>query len=194
MERRRADVEETRRRITEATLALHSEKGIFGTSWRDIAQRADVSVATVYKHFPTLEELVPACGELLVSRTNPPTPDEGPSLFGGARTTAERIERLLRRFFGFYERAERYLEMDARERALPAVMQWEAEMRAVRELLMREALGDLAWGDAPLRAAAAMIDFPVYAAFRRHDLGREEAERVAREMLLAWLPGQRRPG
>jgi AcrR family transcriptional regulator len=67
MNRRRADVEETRRRITEATLALHAEKGIFGTSWRDIARRADVSVATVYKHFPTLEELVPACGELLVA-------------------------------------------------------------------------------------------------------------------------------
>ncbi len=32
MDRRRAAVEETRRRIVEATLALHSEKGMFDTS------------------------------------------------------------------------------------------------------------------------------------------------------------------
>ena len=53
MDKRRAAVEETRQRILEATLALHTEKGIFGTSWQDIAKRADVSVGTVYKHFPS---------------------------------------------------------------------------------------------------------------------------------------------
>ena len=56
MDKRKAALEETRQRILEATLALHSEKGIFGTSWQDIAHRADVSVGTVYKHFPSLEE------------------------------------------------------------------------------------------------------------------------------------------
>jgi AcrR family transcriptional regulator len=64
MEKRKAPVEETRQRIAEATLALHSEKGMFDTSWKDIAERADVSVATVYKHFPSLDELVPACGRV----------------------------------------------------------------------------------------------------------------------------------
>jgi AcrR family transcriptional regulator len=73
MDKRRAAVEETRQRILEATLALHSEKGIFGTSWQDIAKRADVSVGTVYKHFPTLDELVPACGELMYAITRPPS-------------------------------------------------------------------------------------------------------------------------
>ena len=47
MDKRKAAVEETRQRILEATLALHAEKGIFGTSWQDIAKRADVSVATL---------------------------------------------------------------------------------------------------------------------------------------------------
>jgi AcrR family transcriptional regulator len=51
MEKLRAAVADTRGRIVEATLALHSEKGMFDTSWKDIAKRADVSVATVYKHF-----------------------------------------------------------------------------------------------------------------------------------------------
>jgi AcrR family transcriptional regulator len=46
MDKRKAAVEETRQRILEATFALHAEKGIFGTSWQDIAKRADVSVVT----------------------------------------------------------------------------------------------------------------------------------------------------
>jgi AcrR family transcriptional regulator len=71
MEKRKAAVEETRRRIVEAKLALHSEKDMFDTSWKDIAERADVSVATVYKHFPSLDELVPACGALIMAITAP---------------------------------------------------------------------------------------------------------------------------
>lgn len=38
-------------RIVEATLKLHGQKGIFGTTWQEIAQEADVAIGTVYKHF-----------------------------------------------------------------------------------------------------------------------------------------------
>ena len=78
MDKRKAAVQETRQRIVEATLALHAEKGIFGTSWQDIARRADVSVGTVYKHFPSLDELVPACGELMYAITRPPSLEDAP--------------------------------------------------------------------------------------------------------------------
>src|SRR3712207_9294899 len=84
MGKRKTAVEETRQRILEATLALHAEKGIFGTSWQDIAHRADVSVGTVYKHFPSLDELVPACGELMYAITRPPSPEDAPRMFAGA--------------------------------------------------------------------------------------------------------------
>ena len=79
--RRQAAVEETRR-IVEATLALHTEKGMFDTSWREIAERADVSVATVHKHFLSLDELVPACGALIVAITDPPSLEDAPRIFG----------------------------------------------------------------------------------------------------------------
>jgi AcrR family transcriptional regulator len=81
MDKRKAAVAETRRRILEATLALHAEKGIFGTSWQDIAKRADGSVGTVYKHFPSLNELVPACGELAYAITRPSSLDDAPQIF-----------------------------------------------------------------------------------------------------------------
>ena len=83
-------MEETRRRILEATLSLHAEKGILGTSWQDIARRADVSVGTVYKHFPSLDELVPACGELMYAITRPPSLEGAPEIFAGADSLEER--------------------------------------------------------------------------------------------------------
>src|SRR5215213_1851705 len=112
MDKRRAATEQTRRRIPEATLALHSEKGIFGTSWQDIAKRADVSVGTVYKHFPSLDELVPACGELVFAISQPPSLEDAPQIFADAGSLEERLGRLVSEFFGFYERGEPYLEID----------------------------------------------------------------------------------
>lgn len=52
----------------DATAKLHGERGILGTSFQDIAMEADVAVATVYAHFPTLEALLPACGALVMQR------------------------------------------------------------------------------------------------------------------------------
>ena len=118
-----------RQRILEATLALHSEKGIFGTSWQDIAHRADISVGTVYKHFPSLEELVPACGELMYAITRPPSLEDAPQIFAGASSLEERLGRLIEELFAFYERGGPYIETDFQERRLPEVQEWEAYMR-----------------------------------------------------------------
>lgn len=52
---------ETLRRIVDATVQLHEEKGAMATTHADIAARAGVSVPTVYKHFPTRNALLPAC-------------------------------------------------------------------------------------------------------------------------------------
>src|ERR687894_2281222 len=136
MDRRRAAVEETRRRILEATLALHSEKGILGTSWQDIARRADVSVGTVYKHFPSLDELVPACGELMYAITRPPSLEDAPEIFAEALTLEKRVGRLVEELFAFYERGASYIETDFQERRLPEVQEWEAYMQATIEGLV----------------------------------------------------------
>lgn len=191
MDRRRAAVEETRRRIVEATLALHSEKGMFDTSWKDIAERADVSVATVYKHFPSLDELVPACGALIMAITDPPSLEDAPRIFGDAQALEKRLRRLISEMFDFYERGERYMEVGPKERQLPAVQEWEAGMRAVREGLAREALRPVEPDERTVRAVGALLDFPVFKSFRRHGVPREEAEEILNDMLLCWLKGPR---
>jgi AcrR family transcriptional regulator len=192
MGKRRAAVEETRRRIVEAALALHSEKGIFGTSWQDIAGRADVSVATVYKHFPSVDELVPACGELVYAITRPPSLEDAPEIFAGARSLEGRLERLISELFDFYERGAPYIETDFQERQLPAVQEWEAYMRATIEGLTREALRPVGPDERTVRAASALLDFSTFKSFLERDVQKEQAADIMREVLLCWIKGTRR--
>ena len=165
MDKRKAAVEETRRRILQATLALHSEKGIFGTSWQDIARRADVSVGTVYKHFPSLDELVPACGELMYAITRPPSLEDAPEIFAGAGSLEERLGRLISELFDFYERGAAYIETDFQERRLPAVREWEAYMRAIIAGLVGEALASAEPDESTVQTVSALLDFYTFKSF-----------------------------
>src|SRR5205823_12182624 len=64
---------ETRRRIVEATVALHQEVGPARTTVAEIARRAGVQRLTVYNHFPEEAELFAACqGHFLAQH---PLPD-----------------------------------------------------------------------------------------------------------------------
>jgi AcrR family transcriptional regulator len=191
MDRRKVAVEETRRRILEATLALHSEKGIFGTSWQDIARRADVSVGTVYKHFPSLDELVPACGELMYAITRPPSLEDAPEIFAGAHTLEERLGRLVSELFDFYERGAPYIETDFQERQLPVVREWEAYMRATIAGLVREALLPAGPDESTVGAVSALLDFPTFKSFMDRDIPKEQAAKTMNEVLLCWVAGLR---
>lgn len=68
----------TRRRIVEATVALHQDLGPARTTVAEIARRAGVQRLTVYNHFPEESELFAACqGHFLVRH---PFPDFGSAL------------------------------------------------------------------------------------------------------------------
>jgi AcrR family transcriptional regulator len=64
MRKRAAQAQATRERIAHATLVCHGRKGVAATSWEDIAAEAGVAIGTVYRHFPSYDELLPACGAL----------------------------------------------------------------------------------------------------------------------------------
>jgi AcrR family transcriptional regulator len=190
MGKRRAAVEETRRRILEATLELHSEKGIFGTSWQDIANRADVSVGTVYKHFPSLDELVPACGELMYAITRPPSLEDAPEIFGEASSLEERFERLVSELFGFYERGAQYIETDFQERQLASVQEWEAYMRETIAGLVREALHPVGPDERTVETVSALLDFSTFKSFMDRDIPKQQAAKTINEVLLCWIKGE----
>lgn len=61
MTRRAEHVDETRRRITEAAVRLHTTIGPARSSIAAIAEAAGVTRLTLYRHFPDQEQLFAAC-------------------------------------------------------------------------------------------------------------------------------------
>jgi AcrR family transcriptional regulator len=92
MRRRAEQVDETRQRITEAAVKLHTSVGPAHTSISKVAEEADVTRLTVYRHFADLDALFVACMGHWGSIN--PTPDMD------AWTTIEPLELRASRAFG----------------------------------------------------------------------------------------------
>ena len=73
MSRRAEQVDETRLRIVEATVRLHTTAGPANTSIAGVAEEADVTRLTIYRHFPEIESLFAACRAHWQARN--PAPD-----------------------------------------------------------------------------------------------------------------------
>jgi AcrR family transcriptional regulator len=100
LKRRAEQQAETRRRIVEAAVDLHSSVGPARTTISMVAERAGVQRHTLYAHFPDERSLYLACSGLTFERD--PPPDAGPW-----RTIADPRERLrvgLTALYGWYER------------------------------------------------------------------------------------------
>lgn len=71
--RRRAElVDQTRRRITEAAVRLHTTVGPANTSISSVAEEAGVTRLTVYRHFADQDELFDACRRHWYEANPPP--------------------------------------------------------------------------------------------------------------------------
>ena len=185
--KREATSEVIRHRILEATLELHSKKGIFGTSWKDIAKRADVSLATMYNYFSSLDELVPACGDLMYSIAQPPSLENTNEIFANVTLIEERLALLVKTFFDFYERGEPYLNIDHQERTLDSVQEWEAYLKSLIEGFTRSALKPIKPNKKTVETVSALLDVPVFLAFRRRGMTKSEIEKTINSLLLSWI-------
>ncbi len=116
---RRAELEdETRRRITESTVALHEELGPARTSISAVAERAGVRRSTVYRHFPTEESLFAACSSHWRA-ANPP-PDMG--AWAAIESPGRRTEVALRELYAFYARTHAMYESLLRDEPLVPIL------------------------------------------------------------------------
>jgi AcrR family transcriptional regulator len=134
----RAEQQEvTRRRIIEATAALHDEVGPARTTVVEIARRAGVQRLTVYNNFPDERTLFEACGAHWMSLH--PLPDMSSAL--AEEDAAERLRLILAGLYGWYRATERSNEHMQRDRlvmpALDAVMRirMDRQMTALADLL-----------------------------------------------------------
>jgi AcrR family transcriptional regulator len=101
--RKRAEsMNATRRRITEAAMELHGSVGPARTTISAVAERAGVQRQTVYRHFPTEDDLFSACsGHFAATHPRPDT-----DAWRAIADPAERLETALDELYAFYERTE----------------------------------------------------------------------------------------
>lgn len=92
---RLAQQAELKARVAQAAAQLHKAQGVLATSHADVAREARVSVPTVYKHFPTVDELVQACSAHVAAQA-PAFPAErilqAPDLAAAARALVKAMD------------------------------------------------------------------------------------------------------
>jgi AcrR family transcriptional regulator len=97
--RRRAElVDQTRLRITEAAVRLHTSVGPSATSMSAVADEAGVTRLTLYRHFPSKDELFVACMGHWRGLHPPPDPERWRSI----PTLEARVRRALAEIYGWY--------------------------------------------------------------------------------------------
>lgn len=116
---------ETRRRIVEATSALHEELGPARTTVADIARRAGVNRLTVYNNFPHPQELFAACGDHWLAH-NPP-PDLSAAF--QVDNPVEFLRVVLVLFYGWYRKTSRASEHMQRDRLVMPALDEEMRIR-----------------------------------------------------------------
>jgi len=147
--RKRAEREaETRRRIVEATVALHTSVGPARTTISAIADKAGVQRHTVYSHFPEEDTLFAACTShwALLHPFPPAEPWE-------AADPIERIACALRDVWAWYADVESDLELFLRDAELVPAVRADMTGYAQRLATVADRLAADLGGSSTVRAA-----------------------------------------
>ena len=182
----------TRRRIVEATVALHQEVGPAATSISAIAERAGVLRLAVYRHFPDETAVIDA-GSSHWS-TSHPLPDAG--AWAGISDPEARLRAALTAIYGYFRSGAPMLEQVLRDEpdlpALVTIMQpyhgYLSETR--RHTLRRLGRGRRATPPAGRRHRPCAA-FQSWASLRDQGLANHEAVELAATLVSALAGGQR---
>lgn len=183
MGERAARVQATRERIVETAIELYTDVGISAATLRQIGERADVAPGTLRHHFSTRESLDRAIVERLTAEA--PLPDL--SLFEGAGSVDERIERLVRATGAFLDQAQRLYRMWLREPMITGPWAETGAAYGARwDQLMRIALGPLA-DDGDAMAVLRAVSQPTFFDSFRAGRSTEEICALVTALIVPWL-------
>jgi len=174
LKRRAESQAETRRRIVEAAVDLHSTLGPARTTVSMIAEKAGVQRNTFYAHFPDERSMLMACSGHSLERD--PLPDA--QAWRAVGDPADRLRVGLRAIYDWYERNESLVACVLRDAETHALV---AEISALRYgpamAAWREVLGEkLTDSQQPLLALA--LSFHTWRTMRREST-LEQASAVA---------------
>jgi AcrR family transcriptional regulator len=176
-----------RDRILDAALDLHGTRGVLATTWAEIAAHAGVPVSAVEERFPTLEDLVPACGGLAFGRLRLPPPEEAAACLSGDDLRG-RIEALVTTLFELYDRAAPSLEALRREGGrLPMLAHSLAAVEESVDALVAAALDPHDRAPGTVALVRALTDLPVWRALRAAGIGDAAAAEAVATALGARL-------
>ena len=140
---RRADlVDQTRQRITEAAVRLHTSIGPSATSMSAVADEAGVTRLTLYRHFPSKDELFGACMGHWRSLHPPPDPDRWRAI----PSFEARVRRALDDLYGWFSENGDDLYPIYRDAAYTPASNQRAR-QATNERMVDAVLGDDGAGD-----------------------------------------------
>lgn len=169
--------------IAAAAAELHAEKGALATSYAEIAQRAGVSLPTVYKHFPSQSQLIAACtGHVAAQAPQLPAGQilQAPTLAAAAQALVEAMDRM----HAHFEPWQAWRE----HRLIPALGELAAHRREQLTALIAQVLAQHAVGEARELAAVweTLLNFELWHRLvREHKLPRAAARRILIHLLLA---------
>jgi len=193
MSERAVQFRKTRDRIVHAAVRLHGEAGVRETSWEAIGKRAGVSTATVYRHFPTLESLIPACAEAaFAAGAQLPTSAQLAGMFKGLTTPSQRLERVVAESCRCYERGEGWLDASRKEAAgVPALADAVLAQDRALDAIIAAAIGGQT-ARARKGALKALLDFPFWKSLIDAGVPRAKAPAVIADLALrvAEQPGR----
>lgn len=191
MRKRRQDIDDTRRRIIDATVELHATVGPAHATFSAVAEKAGVQRSTVYRHFPDEEALFGACTSHWLAENPWPRAQD----WAAIPHPADRLHHGLRDIYRYYERNEQMLFNSYRDFDLMPAFVGEF-MRAQTESLHAALMQG--WDIPPrarerLSAAVSLaLDFRAWQSLMQADLTSEAAAALVAEMVCA-VAGPTRP-
>lgn len=184
--KRKASVEETKRRIIDAATGEYQDNGIEDTSMNAVARRAEVAPGTVLYHYPTPDDLAQAVVDSWIEDFIPPSVDS----IDEDDALEDRISALVNELFDLYERtgwAYRVYQKSPHHPVLQKASQWWEEN--VGAMLMK-ALGDRAKDPENLRVVSVLVNPGFRGTLIGNGIGPDRAIQVSTQLVLDWL---RRP-
>jgi AcrR family transcriptional regulator len=174
LKRRAESQAETRRRIVEAAVELHSTVGPAQTTVSMIAERAGVQRHTFYAHFPDERSMLMACSAHSLALD--PMPEAAP--WRAIAAPGERLRTALRAIYDWYARNESLVACVLRDAEQHALLREIIALRYGPSIASwRDALGEgLSAGQRAMLALA--LSFHTWRTLT-HEAGRRQADAVA---------------
>jgi AcrR family transcriptional regulator len=171
---------QTRQRIVEAAVELHTTLGPAHTTVLAIAQRAGVERPTFYRHFPTMKDLFSACSGHYAAQNPLPNPE----LWLKNKNPEARLRRGLIELYGYYSLHEHGLwkilrDLEDMPELRPFAARRIAHLQRMRDVLVDAWPGHSKRQKSLVAAVGHALDFFTWRSLHRQGLTNEEAAELS---------------